>query len=263
MTTNYPIKRTLETHKKKNMDNNNYRERYKDREIWLKESSDGMLCVALGKATDKPITLKKTADGVYAAIVFENIVIHSWFSNFGVNADNEEPGTPDIVLPLYTWAKCAEIRDAANLLYKEKGIHVVTDNILSTSEACSLAGLPEFDLTKELEKIELKSSAEDEKQNVKKGATADFLSLLFGNDSPYLKKEYVEIADFALKGMNEILHPEFSIHRNNVSNEIYIKANHQAVKDVEEQSPLFKDKIQSIVDFFYNDAAVQEKFHSS
>ena len=90
----------------------------------------------------------------------------------------------------------------------------------------------------------------------------DFLSLLFGNDSPYLKKEYVEIADFVLKGMNEILHPEFSIHRNNVSNEIYIKANYKSVKDVEEQTPLFKGKIKRIVDFFYSDTAVKEKIHN-
>jgi len=49
---------------------------------------------------------------------------------------------------------------------------------------------------------------------------------------------------------------------NNLTNEIYIKANYQSVKDVEEQSPLFKDKIKGIVDYFYNDAAVQEKIHN-
>ena len=239
------------------MDNTNER-----RDAWLKETSNGMLCVALGKATDKPIKLRKTADGDYTDIIFENMIIHSWFSNFGVNSDNEKPGTPDIVLPLYTWAKCAEIRKAAELLYEEKGINVVTDNVLSTTEACSLAGLPEFNLIKELEKIELKSPAENEKQNVKKGANADYLSLLFGNDHPCLKKEYVEIANFVLKGMNELLYPEFSIHRNNLSNEIYIKVNYQSRKDVEEQTPLFKDKIKSIVDYFYNDAAVQEKIHN-
>ena len=65
-----------------------------------------------------------------------------------------------------------------------------------------------------------------------------------------------------MKGMNEILRPEFSIHMNNLTNEIYIKANYQSVKDVEEQSPLFKDKIKGIVDYFYNDAAVQEKIHN-
>lgn len=229
------------------------RDRYKDREVWLKETSNGMLCVALGKATDKPIMLRKTADGVYTDIIFENMRIHSWFSNFGVNSDNEEPGTPDIVLPLYTWAKCADIRKAAGLLYEEKGIHVVTDNVLSTTEACSLAGLPEFDLIREMEKKGLQLYGE-----------SDSLSaLLWGKkDNHNLNDDIKEVVDFILEGMNGILHPEFSIHRNTLSNEIYIKANYKSVKDVEEQTPLFKNKIKSIVDFFNYDAAVKEKIHN-
>ena len=133
------------------MDNTNKKERI---DTWLKETSNGMLCAALKKTTGKTMLTIMDRDGNITDFVYENMRIHSWFNNFGVNSDNEEPGTPDIVLPLYIWAKCADIRKAADLLYEEKGTHVVTDNVLSTTEACSLAGLPEFDLIKELEKIE-------------------------------------------------------------------------------------------------------------
>lgn len=227
------------------MDN---KERDKVIDTWLKETSNGMLAYALKKATGATLTILKTRDGGPGDFVFDNIRIHSWFSNFGVNSDYEEPGTPDIVLPLYTWAKCPELRMAAAILYEEKGINVVTDNVLSTVEASSLAGLPKFDLTKEFEKEGLKLSDEPE-----------FLSVLLGGKKQ--NDEITEIVDFVLKGMNEILRPEFSIHRNNLTNEIYIKVNYQSVKDVEEQSPLFKEKIKGIVDYFYNDAAVQERIH--
>lgn len=68
------------------------------------------------------MTILTARDGGPGDFVYENMRIHSWFSNFGVNSDNEEPGTPDIVLPLYTYAKCADIRKAADLLYQEKSI---------------------------------------------------------------------------------------------------------------------------------------------
>ena len=247
------------------MDNTDKREIDKDLETWLKETSNGMLAYALKKATGKTMLVLKT-DGIYTDIVFDNIRIHSWFSHFGVNADYEEPGTPDIVLPLYTWVKCAALRTAAAIVHEDKGINVVTDNVLSTAQACSLAGLPQFNLAKEIEKerstlqVEPDSSSILE-DNKKHDEIAEFLSGLMGYDN----KQYVvekEIVDFVLKGMNEILHPEFSIHRNTLTNEIYIEVPHQSIKDVEEQSPLFINKIKGIVDYFYNNAAVQERIHS-
>lgn len=250
------------------MDN---KERDKVFDTWLKETSNGMLAYALKKATGETLRILNTRDGGPGDFVFDNIRIHSWFSNFGVNSDYEEPGTPDIVLPLYTWAKCAELKTAAAILYKEKGINVVTDNVLSTAEASSLAGLPEFDLTRELKKkvSELSDKPDSEQrshhpQNNPAWGNLDFMELLCGKKQNDEKTGFVDpdIVDFVLKGMNEILRPEFSIHRNNLTNEIYIKANYQSVKDVEEQSPLFKDKIKGIVDYFYNDAAVQEKIHN-
>lgn len=250
------------------MDN---KERDKVLDTWLKETSNGMLAYALKRATGETLTILNTRDGGPGDFVFDNIRIHSWFSNFGVNSDYEESGTPDIVLPLYTWAKCAELKTAAAILYKEKGINVVTDNVLSTAEASSLAGLPDFDMTKELKKkvLELSDKPDLEQrshhpQNNSAWDKLDFMELLWGKKQNDEITGFVdpEIVDFVLKGMNEILRPEFSIHRNNLTNEIYIKANYQSVKDVEEQSPLFKDKIKGIVDYFYNDAAVQEKIHN-
>lgn len=262
------------------MDSMDNKERDKVFDTWLKETSNGMLAYALKKATGETLTILNTRDGGPGDFVFDNIRIHSWFSNFGVNSDYEEPGTPDIVLPLYTWAKCPELRMAAAILYEEKGINVVTDNVLSTVEASSLAGLPEFNLLKELKKTGSKKSDKPDleqrgghpQNNPAEGnynARMDRLFrnlsvLLGGNEQDDETPGFVdpEIADFVLKGMNEILRPEFSIHRNNLTNEIYIKANYQSVKDVEEQSPLFKEKIKGIVDYFYNDAAVQEKTHN-
>ena len=253
------------------MDNMDNKERAKVLDTWLKETSNGMLAYALKRATGETLTVLNTRDGGPGDFVFDNIRIHSWFSNFGVNSDYEEPGTPDIVLPLYTWAKCAELKTAAAILYKEKGINVVTDNVLSTVEASSLAGLPDFDMTKELKKkvSELSDKPDLEQrshhpQNNPAWDKLDFMELLWGKKQNDEITGFVdpEIVDFVLKGMNEILRPEFSIHRNNLTNEIYIKANYQSVKDVEEQSPLFKDKIKGIVDYFYNDAAVQEKIHN-
>ena len=253
------------------MDNMDNKERAIVLDTWLKETSNGMLAYALKRATGETLTILNTRDGGPGDFVFDNIRIHSWFSNFGVNSDYEEPGTPDIVLPLYTWAKCPELRMAAAILYKEKGINVVTDNVLSTVEASSLAGLPDFDMTKELKKkvSELSDKPDLEQrshhpQNNPAWDKLDFMELLWGKKQNDEITGFVdpEIVDFVLKGMNEILRPESSIHRNNLTNEIYIKANYQSVKDVEEQSPLFKDKIKGIVDYFYNDAAVQEKIHN-
>lgn len=244
--------------------NTDKRERLLD--TWLRETSNGLLAAALKKATGKTLVILNARDGGPGDFVFDNIRIHSWFSNFGVNSDYQELGAPDIVLPLYTWAKCAEIRTAANLLYEEKGINVVTDNVLSTTEACSLSGLPKFDLAKELEKELSKLPDEPEclsslGNGEQKDPIKDFLSSLGGNLSS-LRGNKMQYVDFVLEGMNEILHPEFSIHRNTLTNEIYIKANYQSLKDVEEQSPLFKNKIKSIVDYFYNDADVQKKLHN-
>lgn len=197
---------------------------------WLNESSNWLLCSELKKLTWKTMKILNDRDLNPGDFIYDWMRIHSWFCNYWVNSDYEEPGTPDIAIPIYIFAKCPDLQKVAEILHREKWINVVTDDALQIDEACNLAWLQSMDIIWELKKLWLR-------------------------DWDKMK----EIIDDVLKWMNKILPPEFKIYMNTLTHEIYIKPNSKSKEEIIKQTQLFKDKIKWIVDFFQNDETIKNK----
>lgn len=200
----------------------------------LNETSNWLLCSELKKLTWKTMTVLNDKNLNPGDFVYDWIIIHSWFCNFWVNSDSEEPGTPDIAVPIYTFARCPELQKVAEILYREKWIDVVTDDALQIHEACDLAWLQRMDIIWELKKNWLRD---------------------------WVKTK--EIINDILKWMNKILEPEFKIYMNTLTHEIYIKPDSKTREEIINKTQLFKDKIKWIVDFFKNDAIIRSKIESA
>ena len=205
-----------------------------NREKWLAETSNWLLCFELKNLTWKTLKLIKDKDWNYTDFIYDWIIIHSWFCNYWVNSDNEEPGIPDIAVPIYTFSKCPDLQKVAEILYREKWITVVTDDALKLYEACDLAWLQSMDIIWELKKLWLR-------------------------DWEKMK----EIINELLKWMNKILEPEFKVYMNTLTHEIYIKPDSKTKEEIINQTQLFKDKIKWIVDFFQNDTTIRSKIESA
>ena len=200
---------------------------------WLNESANWILWSELKNLTWKTIRTIVDRNWNYTDFIYDWIRIHSWFCNFWVNSDNEEPGTPDIAIPIYTFSKCPDLQKVAEILYREKWINVVTDDALKIDEACDLAWLQNIDIIWELKKLWLRDW---DKMN--------------------------EIIDDVLKWMNKILTPEFKIYMNTLTHEIYIKPDSKSKEEIIKQTQLFKDKIRWIINFFQNDVTIKNKIES-
>ena len=87
---------------------------------WLNESANWILWSELKNLTWKTIRTIVDRNWNYTDFIYDWIRIHSWFCNFWVNSDNEEPGTPDIAIPIYTFSKCPDLQKVAEILYREK-----------------------------------------------------------------------------------------------------------------------------------------------